>query len=173
MAEKLAAINRTCKRIADGPGQAGENKGLKLSASITNFDRQCLKFLWTYRRAHFGSGGRKEWRCRCDFDLFRLVADLQREIYGHYLCNRDDNLVGQVRLEALFLRFQAIRARRNGDAVIAGAAGRSGPLHAGFDVSDGQRQIGNYASAGILCGTCNGTEVSLRKGIRSYGRKEA
>ena len=123
----------------------------------------------------------------CDFGLFEVddrrsgvhqyasgrIAYFQPRVHAADLVALQLQRFSHIGLEAASGHFQTIRARRNGYAVIAGAAGGCGPLHAGFDVGDGQRQIGNYTSAGILRGTCDGTEVSLRKGSGSYGRKEA
>src|SRR5262249_23098939 len=70
-------------------------------------------------------------------------------------------LVGHMRFEALLLGLQAIRSRRQGNAVIAGAAGGGGPFHAGVNVLNRERQIGNDASACILYRSGYSSETAL------------
>src|SRR5215813_6056199 len=102
------------------------------------------------------NGGR-----RIHFDGLRCAANFQHEIDGDDLRDRHQDLVGHMRFEALLLGLQAIRSRRQGNAVIAGAAGGGGPFHAGVNVLNRERQIGNDASACILyCpGYCSETAL--------------
>src|SRR5258706_2085927 len=110
MAKELAAVDGTGKRVAHCSWKAGENKRLQLPSSIADFQGKRFKFLSRDSRTDFGSGGSQQRRGRVDLHGFRLAAHVQHEIDGDDLCNRNDNSVGHMRLEALFLRFQAVRA---------------------------------------------------------------
>ena len=173
MAEELAAVDGTGKCIADCSRKTGKNEGLKLASTVAHFDRKSLKFLSGDRGTDFGTGRSQQRRGRGNLDGFRLAAHLEREIDRDDLRDRHNNVVRHLRLEALFSGFEAIRAWGNCESIIAGAAGGSGPFHTSFHVGDGEGEIGNYTSAGILCGTGDGAQISLRKGSGSRGEKEA